>query len=24
MYRYQWNFKKITPVQYGNHLLKTA
>jgi transposase InsO family protein len=23
-YRYQWNLKKMTPVQYRNHLLKTA
>lgn len=23
-YRYQWDLKKMTPVQYRNHLLKTA
>ena len=23
-YRYQWNLKKMTPVQYRDHLLKTA
>jgi transposase InsO family protein len=23
-YRYQWNLKKMTPVQYRNHLLNTA
>ncbi|MCM3634998.1 IS3 family transposase, partial [Paenibacillus camelliae] len=23
-YRYQWGLKKMTPVQYRNHLLKTA
>ncbi|MFF3025433.1 IS3 family transposase, partial [Gottfriedia sp. NPDC057948] len=23
-YRYQWKLKKMTPVQYRNHLLKTA
>ncbi len=23
-YRYQWNMKKMTPVQYRNHLLKVA
>ncbi|MBU5349800.1 IS3 family transposase, partial [Paenibacillus lautus] len=23
-YRYQWNLKKMTPVQYRNHLLKSA
>lgn len=23
-YRYQWNLKRMTPVQYRNHLLKTA
>lgn len=23
-YRYQWNLKKMTPVEYRNHLLKTA
>ncbi len=23
-YRYQWNFKKMTPVQYRGHLLKAA
>ncbi|WP_282439856.1 IS3 family transposase [Gottfriedia acidiceleris] len=23
-YRYQWNLKKMTPVQYRNHLLKVA
>jgi len=23
-FRYQWNFKKMTPVQYRNHLLKMA
>lgn len=23
-YRYQWNLKKMTPVQYRNHLLKAA
>lgn len=23
-YRYQWNLKKMTPVQYRNHLFKTA
>ncbi len=23
-YRYQWNLKKMTPVQYRNHLLETA
>ncbi|WP_367397842.1 IS3 family transposase, partial [Clostridium bornimense] len=21
-YRYQWNLKKMTPIQYRNHLLK--
>ncbi|WP_374120492.1 IS3 family transposase [Neobacillus sp. PS3-40] len=24
LYRYQWNLKKMTPVQYRDHLLKTA
>ncbi|MGM7683689.1 IS3 family transposase, partial [Cytobacillus sp. Hm23] len=24
IYRYQWNLKKMTPVQYRNHLLKVA
>jgi transposase InsO family protein len=23
-YRYQWDLKKMTPVQYRDHLLKTA
>jgi transposase InsO family protein len=23
-FRYQWNMKKMTPVQYRDHLLKTA
>jgi len=23
-YRYQWNLKKMTPVQYRNHLLNIA
>lgn len=23
-YRYQWNLNKMTPVQYGDHLIKTA
>ncbi|MGC6586946.1 IS3 family transposase, partial [Paenibacillus sp. Dod16] len=23
-YRYQWNLKKMTPVQYRNHLLQSA
>ncbi|OLS33502.1 IS3 family transposase, partial [Bacillus sp. MRMR6] len=23
-YRYQWNLNKMTPVQYRNHLIKTA
>lgn len=23
-YRYQWNLKKMTPVQYRNHLLNSA
>ncbi|WP_260288566.1 IS3 family transposase, partial [Peribacillus aracenensis] len=23
-FRYQWNLKKMTPVQYRNHLLKVA
>ena len=23
-YRYQWNLKKMTPVQYRNHLLNLA
>ncbi|KAB7664929.1 IS3 family transposase, partial [Bacillus sp. B1-b2] len=23
-YRYQWNLKKMTPVQYRNHLLMAA
>ncbi|MBP0725207.1 IS3 family transposase, partial [Bacillus sp. RG28] len=23
-YRYQWNLKKMTPVQYRDHLLKVA
>ncbi|MFB5937280.1 IS3 family transposase, partial [Peribacillus frigoritolerans] len=23
-YRHQWNLKKMTPVQYRDHLLKTA
>ncbi|MBS4172709.1 IS3 family transposase, partial [Bacillus sp. FJAT-49736] len=23
-FRYQWNLKKMTPVQYRNHLLKIA
>ncbi|WP_243425568.1 integrase core domain-containing protein, partial [Clostridium paridis] len=23
-YRSQWNLKKMTPVQYRNHLLKSA
>ncbi|MCP1095611.1 IS3 family transposase, partial [Peribacillus frigoritolerans] len=23
-YRYQWNLKKMTPVQYRNHLFQAA
>ncbi|MFY0805621.1 IS3 family transposase [Peribacillus frigoritolerans] len=23
-FRYQWNLKKMTPVQYRNHLLQVA
>ncbi|MFC0524332.1 IS3 family transposase, partial [Pontibacillus salicampi] len=23
-YRYQWNLKKMTPVEYRDHLLKSA
>jgi len=23
-YRYQWNLKKMTPVQYRDHLLQSA
>ncbi|NEU24907.1 IS3 family transposase, partial [Paenibacillus polymyxa] len=23
-YRYQWNLKKMTPVQYRDHLLQAA
>jgi putative transposase len=23
-YRYQWKLKKMTPVEYRNHLLKAA
>ncbi|WP_353048771.1 IS3 family transposase, partial [Exiguobacterium sp. s4] len=23
-HRYQWNMKKMTPVQYRNHLLESA
>ncbi|WP_310238088.1 IS3 family transposase, partial [Brevibacillus nitrificans] len=23
-YRYQWNLKKMTPVQYRDHLLRAA
>ncbi|MFU2011981.1 IS3 family transposase, partial [Bacillus pseudomycoides] len=23
-YRYQWNLKKMTPVEYRNHLLDVA
>ncbi|TCI50901.1 hypothetical protein EVJ24_05245, partial [Exiguobacterium sp. SH1S21] len=23
-HRYQWNMKKMTPVQYRNHLLQVA
>ncbi|WP_375372948.1 IS3 family transposase, partial [Clostridium sp. CF012] len=23
-YRYQWNLKKMTPVQYRNHLFNVA
>ncbi|WP_425514041.1 IS3 family transposase, partial [Clostridium frigoris] len=23
-FRYQWGLKKMTPVQYRNHLLKSA
>ncbi|WP_353049592.1 IS3 family transposase, partial [Paenibacillus sp. ISL-20] len=23
-YRYQWNLKKMTPIQYRDHLLRAA
>ncbi|WP_353049475.1 IS3 family transposase, partial [Paenibacillus sp. ISL-20] len=23
-YRYQWNIKKMTPIQYRDHLLRAA